>query len=481
MRYLWDMPLTPRRLTASQLVRMYASGQRSFVASQLDGISLHGVDLHEVNLARSDLDGADLSAACLREANLNGASLIRANLCGSELGGAIFIDAVLSFALLIDADLSGSRLAGADLREANLSSADLREADLSGADLRDADLSGADLTEAILEGASLTKADLTDAKLRSSRLSGAYLNMTKLVRADLLDADLSSAYLCKAEFDEANLSRADLTRADLTETDFSGATLQYVDFTEADLSRTMLWGADLSGARLDRANFSEASLGRTVLVDVDLSSICEADPPVSHLGPCSVDFRSIVSSLRAVELKSFLIDAGMPWVFAEYNIDCARSLDPGMLFSMMRSTFISFGHPDESFARRLYKALHRSGVTTFFFPEHAVPGEKLHRVMRKGVNEHDRVILVCSKNSLDRKGVLNEIEEILTREAADGGASYLVPIRLDGYVFDGWNPPNADVAQAVRTRVVADFEGATKDDTKFDQALQRLLGALKKK
>jgi hypothetical protein len=47
----------------------------------------------------------------------------------------------------------------------------------------------------------------------------------------------------------------------------------------------------------------------------------------------------------------------------------------------LRSTFISYGNPDEACARKLYEALHGNGVTTFFFfREHAVPGEKLHRM-----------------------------------------------------------------------------------------------------
>jgi hypothetical protein len=170
----------------------------------------------------------------------------------------------------------------------------------------------------------------------------------------------------------------------------------------------------------------------------------------------------------------------MPEVFIEYMIDCARTLDPFGVFKMLQSTFISYGSPDEPFARKLYEALHRNGVTTFFFAEHAVPGDKLHRMMRKGVNEHDRVILVCSKASLDRKGVLNEIEETLARESRDGGAAYLIPIRLDGYVFSGWAPPNPDTAQSVRDRVVADFEGADADPAKFDAGVRKLIAALKK-
>jgi len=170
----------------------------------------------------------------------------------------------------------------------------------------------------------------------------------------------------------------------------------------------------------------------------------------------------------------------MPDLVVQYVVDCAEALDGNILRQLMQSTFISYGSPDEAFARALYAALRRNGVTTFFFAEHAIPGEKLHRIMRRGVNEYDRVILVCSRASLDRKGVLNEIEETIAREARDGGAAYLIPIRLDDYVFAGWNPPNPDMKQTVRDRVVADFEGADPDTAKFDAGVRRLIAALKK-
>lgn len=145
----------------------------------------------------------------------------------------------------------------------------------------------------------------------------------------------------------------------------------------------------------------------------------------------------------------------------------------------LQSTYIIYGEPDRAFAERLSRALENSGVKTFFFPDHGVPGQPLHQMMRTGVNEHDRAILVCSRSALDRKGVLNEIEETLRREARDGGVSYLIPIRLDDYVFSGWNPPGM-TAQAVRDRVVADFQGSLADPVKFDTGLSRLLAALRK-
>lgn len=170
----------------------------------------------------------------------------------------------------------------------------------------------------------------------------------------------------------------------------------------------------------------------------------------------------------------------MPPIFVEFMVETAHAHQGSALFSMMQSTFISYGGPDEQFARKLHEALQSNGVTTFFFPEHAVPGKKLHRTMRQGVNSYDRVILMCSQASLDRPGVLNEIEETLARESRNGGAEYLIPIRLDNYLFDGWNPPNPDVAQTSKDRVVADFRGAKTSKAKFNVQLMRLLDALKK-
>jgi hypothetical protein len=161
-------------------------------------------------------------------------------------------------------------------------------------------------------------------------------------------------------------------------------------------------------------------------------------------------------------------------------VECAKAHEHHVT-DLLRSTFISYGGPDEAFARRLYEALYRNGVTTFFFPESAVPGDKLHRTMRKGVSEHDRVILVCSRASLDRPGVLYELEETLAREAREGGEPLLIPVAIDDYVYKDWAPKNADVTQAVRDRVVGDFRGTNKDEAKFGAAVAKLLGALRKK
>lgn len=146
----------------------------------------------------------------------------------------------------------------------------------------------------------------------------------------------------------------------------------------------------------------------------------------------------------------------------------------------MHTCFISYGDPDKLFASRLNEALQKRGVVTFFFPVNAKPGTQVHRVMREGVNHHDRVILICSKGSLDRLGVVNEINETLQREAREG-RDCLIPIRLDNYIFSKWKPEDLGIAQTIKDRVVADFRGTKQNPQKFEKAISQLLEALKKK
>lgn len=124
--------------------------------------------------------------------------------------------------------------------------------------------------------------------------------------------------------------------------------------------------------------------------------------------------------------------------------------------AMYKSLFISYGGPDEMVVSLINSKFKERGVSTWFFPVDAPAGEKLHRVMSEGISKYDKVLLICSENSLTRPGVLNEIERVLEREAREGGSSILIPIALDKYVFT-WKPERTDLADQVLTRVIKNF------------------------
>lgn len=104
-----ERPAHPQPASASEVLALYAQGQRNF----------QNLELNAVNWAGVNLKGADFSYADFSEANLVGA-----NLRGADLSYARFQDANLQ-----DADLRGSSLVGADFRNANLQGTNLQEAD----------------------------------------------------------------------------------------------------------------------------------------------------------------------------------------------------------------------------------------------------------------------------------------------------------------------------------------------------------------
>lgn len=133
------------------------------------------------------------------------------------------------------------------------------------------------------------------------------------------------------------------------------------------------------------------------------------------------------------------------------------------------SVAISYGDLDLRVATQLNDFLVQNGVTTWFYPENSVPGDKPHRMMSNMINEADKVILLCSKSSLHRNGVLNELERILEREAKEGGSAILIPIALDQYVFEEWMPEKKDLAAQLRSRNIINWD---------TQPINRVLSAL---
>lgn len=133
-----------------------------------------------------------------------------------------------------------------------------------------------------------------------------------------------------------------------------------------------------------------------------------------------------------------------------------------------------------SLIKRLFHALEACGVAAFFFPQHAPAGVKLGRVARVGVNQHDRVLLVCSRASLSDPRVQNELEQTLEREAREGGSSRLIPVNLDNFARSSeWQPPHQDVIHEIQGRVMVDMVGAERNARKFEQGIEKLIRALK--
>jgi len=333
-----------------------------------------------------------------------------------------------------------------DFFRANLTGADLIKTDLRKARLVEANLISANLWRADLTEANLRRADLTKAKLVEAKLEGAIFREAILKRVDLRRADLK-----RANLSEAYLRRADLSKADLRWADFGWANLISLEIFETNFDGTIFYG--------------------TVLSDIDLSE-AKGLETVKHEGPSTIGIDTIYRSKGKIP-ESFLRGVGVPETFIQYIallVGEAKAIE-------FYSCFISYSSKDEVFSQRLYADLLAKGLRVWFFPESAKWGKTIWGEIDKAIRIYDKLIVVCSENSLQSEPVIREIERALQKEDKEK-KHVLFPITLDDYIFDKWeHERKADVLKYVVGR---DFQGWDKDASIYNKAFKKLMDALEK-
>lgn len=320
-----------------------------------------------------------------------------------------------------------------------------------------------DLSALDLSGIDLSDADLSYANLRNCKLRGCTLRNTLFADADLSNSDLSGSDLSRAMMYEATLVDCSFRKAILYGAALFWSNMRGADFTEANLT-----GADLSGIEdLSDVNFSRATMGWTILGDIDLSCVRGLET-VTHEGPSTVGIDTIYASRGKIHSK-FLANTGVPNEFITYI--------PSLVTSPLAfySCFISHSSKDKKFCHTLVDRLRAEGVRTWYFPEDATWGRPVWGEIDRAIVHYDKLIAVCSKNSLQSGPVLREIERALQREDFTG-KNILFPVQIDNFLFDQWtHPRKADVV----SKVVGDFRGSTRDSDRYERSLSRLIQALR--
>ena len=361
------------------------------------------------------------------------------------------------------ADLRGYSLAGTDLTAVNLASANLSKADLS-----DANLAWAFLVET-----NLSRAKLSEANLDHTTLFGANLRGADLSRALIEEADIRGTTLIEANLREAILTRSDIEWADISRADLRGAGLDFANLTHAKLRMADLTGADLRYTNLTKATLIGGNLSSTVMWETNLSDIDLRDvqglDSVEHWGPSTIGIDTIHRSQGQIP-EVFLRGCGVPDSFIEYMASLV-----GKPFDFC-SCFVSHSSRDKRFCERLYADLQANHVRTWYFPEDATWGKPVWGEIDQSIRVYDKLVVICSKHSLQSGPVNREIERALQREDREH-KHILFPVRIDDYVFsEDWDHPRkADVL----TKVVGDFTGWARSPKKYAAAFDRLLKALR--
>jgi hypothetical protein len=109
-----------------------------------------------------------------------------------------------------------------------------------------------------------------------------------------------------------------------------------------------------------------------------------------------------------------------------------------------------------------------------------VPGENINDAVQRAIQAHDKILLCCSKTSLESVWVNSEMERTFEKEKKlskkGNKVNVLIPILLDGY-FKKWMDVKGTI---IRERLGADFRD-WKDEKKFEASFDKLLTALRAK
>lgn len=365
------------------------------------------------------------------------------------------------------ADLRGCDLADLDLAGLHLAAVDARAATLRRVSLAGAVLDGAQLQSACFEQCDLVRCDLNHASLQGATLRGCDLR-----KADLHGADLSAANLDGANLADADLKGAILDGASLVGANLDGACLGLASLDQCNLHRASLRRTDLSNASLQGAVLELAHFGRTI-VATDLTN-AEGLHLSRHTAPSFLSHELLVRPTARPWPREFLHGCGL----TPKEIEHLSQLVAGVSF---HTCFISYSTKDDEFASQLHAALQERGVPCWLDKHDVLPGEDLHRRIADAIRRSDKVLLCCTKDSLQSWWVEDELTRALDKERRNhrpgtAGESTIVPLDLDGFLFT--SGCKHSLAEVLRARHAAPFCGWREDPKVFEQQLERVLRAV---
>lgn len=227
----------------------------------------------------------------------------------------------------------------------------------------------------------------------------------------IIARDLSGAILANSLLENTNLRRTTLDGANLIKTNFCGANLYRVNFNRAKVNETDL---------------TDAKSKCTIYSCLDLCGFKNIDK-MEHRAPSSVGIDTLKitrSSLqRRYERSShkrteILEQIGIFLTRCGIEIDLLKSLwyTHCKYVTKYYTTFISYTSIDRAFADKLYYSLQKSGVGCWYAPVDLRIGDILDEEISDAISYCEKLIVICSKNSLKSSWVQKEIRAALRKE-----------------------------------------------------------------
>ncbi len=345
-------------------------------------------------------------------------------------------------------------------------------------DLSGAELSGLKLEDAPLGPVNLHRAVVMESNLARSRLeiSSSYSTFHSVV--------LSRAALGGSSFVGATFRFCELNEIEAADSTFSFCNFYSCIMRGADLRRTDLENSQFDGSIISGVDFAGAHLGSASFAGCNLSNVSGLTSVDLHRA-CSISIDALSETLVrsggffSGEMTEFLTRAGVPSPLLD-SLPRLISQDPIQFFSC----FVSYGDEDKDLALKLYRDLQQRGLRCWMYQEDAMVGRGVWANIDQAIELHDKVIVVCSEDSLARPGVQREIERALAKEDVlrksrdeagdtETDVDVLVPVRVDQAIFS-WNHPRRN---DVTSKHVGDFREWANAE-RYEAEFARLLTAL---
>lgn len=303
-------------------------------------------------------------------------------------------------------------------------------------------------------------AELKSINLAGVNLSGIGLSSVKFYDAELNDANFDESSLVGVNFKYSNLDYVRVTNAYLYECNINICPLYKAEFAYATI-----FNSYFRNTRLIEVNFSSAMIGACVFSNVVMYKNHLND--IAYRDPSTIGLDTLLLSKGQIPV-SFLKGCGVPEAFISIIPEITEQA------AGYFKCFLSHSTSDDDFCNPLKDDLEKKGVLVWKFSKDARMGRGVWEEIENPIMNYDKVLLVCSENSLQSGPVLREIERTLQREDREH-RHILFPIRLDDYVFKGWeHPRKPDVIE----KVIGDFRDWRNPDS-YEASLKKLIEDLK--
>jgi uncharacterized protein YjbI with pentapeptide repeats len=355
-----------------------------------------------------------------------------------------------------------------------------------GLDLSDLDLQYIDLTGSFLRNCDLSRTNFSRSNLKDADFEECTIQQTRFENCFMVNSHLIDCIGVGTSFDASNLADTTFIACTILGGSFKETSLQGASFYDCRLHGVHFKQTDMKAARFNNiefhdSDFSGSGLDETIFVSSDGLGEAKGLEHVRHFGPAVLDLYTIRRSIDDLP-DVFLLGMGMQ----ANEIATFRALyTQGIQFY---SCFLSHADPDYELADRLRTDLIANDVSCWHY-RHDMQGGKFWRTqVQTAIKLHDKLVLICSENSVLRQNVVDEIIAAMERER-ETGEQKLFPIRLDDFILSRDMLEIADAAMEsgrwredwvryVRSYHIPDFSG-WKDHDSYQREFQKLTRDLK--